>query len=32
VARELVVGIGKQLGQRAMYFEVSKGGEIIDIA
>ena len=32
VARELVVRIGKQLGQRAMYFEVRDGGEIIDIA
>lgn len=32
VARELVIGIGKQLGQRAMYFEVREGGEIIDIA
>jgi hypothetical protein len=31
VARELVIGIGKQLGQRAMYFEVREGGEIIDI-
>ncbi len=31
VARELVVGIGKQLGQRAMYFEVREGAEIIDI-
>ena len=32
MARELVIGIGKQLGQRAMYFEVREGGEIIDIA
>jgi hypothetical protein len=32
VARELVIRIGKQLGQRAMYFEVREGGEIIDIA
>ena len=32
VAHELVVGIGKQLGQRAMYFEVREGGKIIDIA
>lgn len=32
VARELVIGIGKQLGQRAMYFEVREGAEIIDIA
>lgn len=31
VARELVIGIGKQLGQRAMYFEVREGAEIIDI-
>jgi hypothetical protein len=31
VARELVIGIGKQLGQRAMSFEVREGGEIIDI-
>ena len=28
----LVIGIGKQLGQRAMYFAVREGGEIIDIA
>ena len=32
VARELVIGIGKQRSQRAMYFEVREGGEIIDIA
>ena len=32
MARELVISIGKQLGQRAMYFEVREGGEIIDIA
>jgi hypothetical protein len=32
MARELVIGIGKQLGQRAMYFEVREGGEIIDLA
>jgi hypothetical protein len=31
VARELVIRIGKQLGQRAMYLEVREGGEIIDI-
>ena len=31
MARELVIGIGKQLDQRAMYFEVREGGEIIDI-
>jgi hypothetical protein len=30
-ARELVIRIGKQLGQRAMYFEVRAGGEILDI-
>jgi hypothetical protein len=29
--RELVTHIGRQLGQRAMYFEVREGGEIIDI-
>ncbi len=32
VARQLVIDIGKQLGQRAMYFEVREGGEIIHIA
>ncbi len=32
VARELMIRIGKQLGQRAMYFEVREGGEIIHIA
>ena len=32
MARELVISIGKQFGQRAMYFEVREGGEIIDIA
>jgi hypothetical protein len=31
-ARALVISIGKQLGQRAMYFEVRESGEIIDIA
>ena len=31
VARELMIRVGKQLGQRAMYFEVREGGEIIDI-
>ena len=31
MVRELVISIGKQLGQRAMYFEVREGGEIIDI-
>jgi len=30
-ARESVIRIGRQLGQRAMYFEVREGGEIIDI-
>ena len=30
-ARELVTQIGRRLGQRAMYFEVREGGEIIDI-
>jgi hypothetical protein len=30
-ARELVIRIGKQLGQRAIYFEVREGGEIIDL-
>jgi hypothetical protein len=30
-ARELVTRIGKQLGQRVMYFEVREGGEIIDL-
>lgn len=30
-ARELVGSIGRQLGQRAMYFEVREGGEIIDL-
>jgi hypothetical protein len=30
-ARELFMDIGKRLGQRAIYFEVRKGGEIIDI-
>ena len=30
-ARELFVSIGKQLGQRAIYFEVREGGEIIDL-
>jgi hypothetical protein len=31
VARALVISIGKQLGQRAMYFEAREGGEVIDI-
>jgi hypothetical protein len=30
-ARELFVLIGKRLGQRAIYFEVREGGEIIDL-
>src|SRR5437763_14608024 len=30
-ARELFLRIGKQLGQRAIYFEVREGGEIIDL-
>ena len=30
-ARALFVSIGKQLGQRAIYFEVREGGEIIDL-
>ena len=30
-ARELFTRIGKQLGQRAIYFEVREGGEIIDL-
>jgi hypothetical protein len=30
-ARELFMRIGKQLGQRAIYFEVREGGEIIDL-
>ena len=30
-AREMVIRIGKQLGQRAMYFEIREGGEIINI-
>lgn len=30
-ARELFIRIGKQLGQRAIYFEVREGGEIIDL-
>jgi hypothetical protein len=29
--RELVLRIGKQPGQRAMYFEVRAGGEILDV-
>jgi hypothetical protein len=30
-ARELFIRIGKQLGQRAIYFEVREGGEVIDL-
>jgi hypothetical protein len=30
-ARELFMSIGRQLGQRAVYFEVREGGEIIDL-
>ncbi len=30
--RELVICIGKQRSQRAMYFSVREGGEIIDEA
>jgi hypothetical protein len=30
-ARELFAQIGKQLDQRAIYFEVREGGEIIDL-
>ena len=30
-ARAMVLWIGKQLDQRAMYFEIREGGEIIDI-
>jgi hypothetical protein len=30
-ARALFIRIGKQLGQRAVYFEVREGGEIIDL-
>lgn len=30
-ARELFTRVGKQLGQRAIYFEVREGGEIIDL-
>jgi hypothetical protein len=31
-ARDLFVRVGKQLGQRAIYFEVRESGEIIDLA
>jgi hypothetical protein len=30
-ARELFTRIGRQLGQRAIYFEVREAGEIIDL-
>jgi hypothetical protein len=30
-ARQLFVSIGRQLGQRAIYFDVREGGEIIDV-
>jgi hypothetical protein len=30
-ARQLFMDIGKQLGQRAIYFEVRDHGEIIDL-
>jgi hypothetical protein len=30
-ARQLFTQFGKQLGQRAIYFEVREGGEIIDL-
>ena len=30
-ARELFAEIGRRLGQRAIYFEVREGGEIIDL-
>jgi hypothetical protein len=30
-ARDLFIRIGKQLGQRAIYFEVRESGEIIDL-
>lgn len=30
-ARELFIRLGKQLGQRAIYFEVREGGEIIEL-
>ena len=29
--RQLCMRFGKQLGQRAIYFEVREGGEIIDL-
>jgi hypothetical protein len=30
-ARRHFIGIGKQLGQRAIYFDIREGGEIIDL-
>lgn len=30
-ARALLMGLGRQLGQRAIYFEVREGGEIIEL-
>ena len=30
-ARALFMDVGRQLGQRAIYFEVRDGGEIIDL-
>jgi hypothetical protein len=30
-AKEMCLAIGRQLGQRAIYFEVREGGEIIDL-
>jgi len=30
-ARDLFTRVGKQLGQRAIYFEVREAGEIIDL-
>ena len=30
-ARELFIALGKKLGQRAIFFEVREGGEIIDL-
>ena len=30
-ARQLFMDLGKQLGQRTIYFEVREGGEIIDL-
>lgn len=30
-ARKLFMDVGSQLGQRAIYFEVREGGEILDL-